>query len=91
MKRGYEVSIVGSFFAGSKGSTQIGQQEGTGSQQDDPETDNDKEGAQPERDQDAQPQQQKQPRMLTNLARYNAPGIKDNKNVTGKRNQRNRN
>jgi hypothetical protein len=28
--------------------------------------------------------------MLTNLARYNAPRIKDNKNVTGKWNQRNR-
>jgi hypothetical protein len=28
--------------------------------------------------------------MLTNLARYNAPGIKDNKKVTGKRNQRDR-
>jgi hypothetical protein len=28
--------------------------------------------------------------MLTNLARYNAPGIKDNKNITGKRNQCNR-
>jgi hypothetical protein len=28
--------------------------------------------------------------MLTNLARYNTPRIKDNKNVTGKRNQRDR-
>jgi hypothetical protein len=28
--------------------------------------------------------------MLTNLARYNAPGIKDNKKVSGKRNQRDR-
>jgi hypothetical protein len=28
--------------------------------------------------------------MLTNLARCNAPGIKDNENVTGKWNQRNR-
>jgi hypothetical protein len=28
--------------------------------------------------------------MLTNLARYNAPGIKDNKNISGKRNQRDR-
>jgi hypothetical protein len=91
MKRGYEVSTGGSFFAGSGASAQVGQQDRTGNQHDDPKTDNDKEGAQPERDQDAQPQQQKQPRMLTNLARYNAPGIKDNKNVTGKRNQRNRN
>jgi hypothetical protein len=90
MKRGYEVSIGGSFFTGSGGSVQMGQQDGTGNQHDDPETDNDKEGPQPEQDQDAQPQQQKQPRMLTNLARYNAPGIKDNENVTGKRNQRNR-
>jgi hypothetical protein len=28
--------------------------------------------------------------MLTNLARYNAPGIKDNKKVPGKRNQHDR-
>jgi hypothetical protein len=28
--------------------------------------------------------------MQSNLLRYNAPGIKDNKNVTGKQNQRNR-
>jgi hypothetical protein len=68
----------------------MGQQDGTGNQHDDPETDKDKEGAQPEGDQDAQPRQRKQPRMLKNLARYNAPGIKDNKNVTGKRNQRDR-
>jgi hypothetical protein len=52
--------------------------------------DNDTEGTQPEQDQDAQLQQQKQPRMLTNLARYNAPVIKDSKNVTGKRNQHDR-
>jgi hypothetical protein len=64
------------------------QQDGTGSQHDNPDTDDDKGSPQP--DQNAQVQQQKQPRMLTNLARYNAPGIKDNKNVTGKRNQRNR-
>jgi hypothetical protein len=87
MKRGYEVSIGGSFFAGSEGSAQIGQQDGTGNQHDDPEMDNGKEGAQPERDQDAQPQQQKQPWLLANLARYNIPGIKDNRNVRGKRNQ----
>jgi hypothetical protein len=68
----------------------MGQQEGTGNQHDHPDKDDDKGGPQPEQDQDAQPQQQKQPRMLTNLARYNAPGIKDNKNVTGKWNQRNR-
>jgi hypothetical protein len=66
----------------------MGQQDGTGNQHDDPDTNDDKGGPQP--DQDAQPQQRKQPRMLTNLARYNAPGIKDNKNITGKRNQRNR-
>jgi hypothetical protein len=60
----------------------MGHQEGTGNQH------NDKGGPQPEQDQDAQPQQQrKQPMMLTNRARYNAPGIKDNKNVIGKRNQ----
>jgi hypothetical protein len=28
--------------------------------------------------------------MLTNLVRYNAPGIKDNENMTGKQNQHNR-
>jgi hypothetical protein len=81
MKRGYEVSI-----GGSGGRAQMGQQDGTGNQHDDPETDNYKGGPQPERDQDAQPQQRKQPRMLTNLARYNAPRIKHNENVTGKRN-----
>jgi hypothetical protein len=63
------------------------QQDGTGNQHNDQETDDDKGGPQPEQDQDAPPQQRKQPRMLTNLARYNAPGIKDNKNVIGKRNQ----
>jgi hypothetical protein len=68
----------------------MGLQDGTGNQHDDPDTDDDKGGPQQEQDQDAQPLQQKQPRMLTNLARYNTPGIKDNKNVTGKRNQRNR-
>jgi hypothetical protein len=58
MKRGYKVIIGGSFFAGSGGrSAQIGQQDRTGNQHDDPETDNDKEGTQPEQDQDAQPQQ----------------------------------
>jgi hypothetical protein len=87
MKRGYKVSIGGSFFAGSGGSAQMGQQDGTGNQHDDQETDVDKGGPQPEQDQDAQPQQRKQPRMLTKLARYNAPGIKDNDNVIGKRNQ----
>jgi hypothetical protein len=75
------------FFAGSGGGAQMGQQDGTGNQHDDPDTDDNKGGPQPEQDQDAQPQQ---PRMLTNLARYNAPGIKDNKNITVKRNQRNR-
>jgi hypothetical protein len=44
MKRGYEVSIGGSFFAGSGGSAQMGQQDGTGNQHDNPETD-DKKGA----------------------------------------------
>jgi hypothetical protein len=90
MKRGYKVSIGGSFFAGSRGSAQMGQQDRTGNQHDNPDTDNNKGGPQPEQDQEAQPQQGKQPRMLTNLARYNAPRIKDNENVTGKRNQRNR-
>jgi hypothetical protein len=83
MKRGYKVSIGGS----SGGSAQMIQQDGTGNQHNDQETDDDKGGPQPEQDQDAPPQQRKQPRMLTNLARYNAPGIKDNKNVIGKRNQ----
>jgi hypothetical protein len=90
MKRGYEVSIRGSFFAGSEGCAQRGQQDGTGKQHDNPESDDDKGSPQPEQDQDVQPQQQKQQRMLTNLARYNATGIKDNKNVTGKWNLRNR-
>jgi hypothetical protein len=57
IKRGYEVSIGRSFFAGSGGSAQMGQQDGTGNQHDDPETDDDKGGPQPEQDQDAQPQQ----------------------------------
>jgi hypothetical protein len=90
MKRGYEVSIGGSFFAGSGGSAQRGQQDGTNNQHDDQETDDDKGSPQQEQDQHTQPQQQKQPRMLTNLARYNTPRIKDNENVTGKRNQCNR-
>jgi hypothetical protein len=86
-KRGYEVSIGGSFLAGSGGGAQMGQQDGTGNQQDDPDTDDNKGAPQPEQDQDTQPQQRKQPRMLTNLARYNAPGIKDNVKVTGKQNK----
>jgi hypothetical protein len=90
MRRGYKVSIVGSFFAGSGGGARMGQQDGIGNQQDDPDTDEDKGGPQPEMDQDAQPQQGKQPRMQTNLARYNAPGIKDNENLSGKCNQRDR-
>jgi hypothetical protein len=90
IKRCYEVSIGGSFFAESGGGAQMGQQDGTGNQHDDPDTDDNKGGPQPQQDQDAKPQQQKQPRMLTNLVRYKAPGIKDNENVTGKRNQRNR-
>jgi hypothetical protein len=90
MKRGYKVSIGGSFFAGSDGGARMGMQDGRGNQQDDPDTEDNKGGPQPEQDQDTQTQQQKQPRMLTNLARYNAPGIKDNKNVSGKRNQRDR-
>jgi hypothetical protein len=49
-------------LAGSGGGAQIGQQDGTGNQHDDPDTDDNKGGPQP--DQDAQPQQQKQPRML---------------------------
>jgi hypothetical protein len=68
----------------------LGQQDGIGNQQDDLDTDDNKGGPQPEQDQDAQPHKRKQPRMLTNLARYNAPGIKDNHNVSGKRNQRDR-
>jgi hypothetical protein len=88
MKRGYEVSIGGSFFAGSGGGAKMGKQDGRGNQQDDTDTDDDQGEPQPEQDiQDTQPQQGKQPRMITNLARYNAPGSKDNKNVSGKRNQ----
>jgi hypothetical protein len=80
MKRGYKVSIGGSFFAGSGDSAKMGKQDGRGNQQYDPDTDINEGEPQPQQDvQDTQPQQQKQPRMLTNLARYNAPGIKDNK------------
>jgi hypothetical protein len=42
MKRGYEVSIGRSFFAGSGGSAQRGQQDGIGNQHNDQETDDDK-------------------------------------------------
>jgi hypothetical protein len=88
MKKGYEVSIGRSFFAGSGGGAKMGKQDGRGNQQDDTDTDDDQGEPQPEQDiQDTQPQQRKQPRMLTNLARYNPPGIKDNKNVSCKRNQ----
>jgi hypothetical protein len=89
MKRGYEVSIGGSFFAGSGGGSKTGKQNGRANQQNDQDTDDNDKEPQPQPDmQDAQPQQQKQSSMLTNLARYNAPGIKDNKKVWGKRNQR---
>jgi hypothetical protein len=69
MKRGYEVSIGGSFFAGSRESAQKGQQDGTGNQHDDQETDDNKGSPQQEQDQHAQPQQRKQQRMLTNMVR----------------------
>jgi hypothetical protein len=60
-------------------------QDGRGNQHDNPDTDDNKGETQPEQDiQDTQPQQRKPPRMLTNLARYNAPGIKDNENLSGK-------
>jgi hypothetical protein len=89
MKRGYQVSIGGSFFAGSGGGPKMGKQDGRGNQQYDQDTDDaDNEPQQQQDIQDAQPQQRKQTRMLTNLARYNAPRIKDNKNLSGKRNQR---
>jgi hypothetical protein len=57
----------------------------TGNQQIDRDTD-DYDNLQPQPDMpDAQTQQQQQklPRMLTNLARYNAPGIKDKKKCQG--------
>jgi hypothetical protein len=63
----------------------------TGNQQIDRDTD-DYDNLQPQPDMpDAQTQQQQQklPRMLTYLARYNSPGIKDHKKVSGKRNQHN--
>jgi hypothetical protein len=53
MKRGYEVSIGGSFFAGSGGSAQMGQQDRTGNQHNNQETDYNKEGPQQEQNQDA--------------------------------------
>jgi hypothetical protein len=56
MKKGYKVSIVGSFFASSGGSAQMREQDGTGKQHDDQETDDNKGGPQPEQNQDAQPQ-----------------------------------
>jgi hypothetical protein len=65
MKRGYEVSIGGSFFIWSGGSAKMGRQDGRGNLQDDPDTDDDKVEPQPGQDQDAQPQQQKPPRMLS--------------------------
>jgi hypothetical protein len=89
MKRGYKVSIGGSFFSGSGGSAKMGKQDGRGNQHYDRDTDDNEGEPQPQQDkQDTQPQQRKQQWMLTNLARYNPPGIKDNKNVSGKRNQR---
>jgi hypothetical protein len=89
MKRGQEVSIGGSFFAGSGGGAKTGKQDRRGNQQYNQDTADDDEEPQSQQDiEDAQPQQRKQPRMLTNLARYNTPGIKDNENVSGKRNQR---
>jgi hypothetical protein len=88
MKRGYKVSIRGSFFAGSEGGAKTGKQDGRGNQQYNQDTDDNDKEPQPQQDiQGAQPQQRKQPRMLTNLARYNAPGINENKNLPGKRNQ----
>jgi hypothetical protein len=92
MKRGYEVSIGASFFAGSGGGSKTERHNGRGNQQSDQDTDDNDEETQPQPDMpDAQRQQpqQKQPRMLiTNLARYNRPGIKDNEKVSGKQNQR---
>jgi hypothetical protein len=80
MKRGYKLSIGGSFFAGSIGGSKTGKQNRIDNQQYKQDTDDDNEKPQPQQAiQDAQPQQQKQPRMLANLARHNAPGIKDNK------------
>jgi hypothetical protein len=92
MKRGYKVSIGESFFAGSGGGSKTERQNGRGNQQSDQDTDDDDEQPQPQSDMpDAQTQQTqpRQPRMLTNLARYNAPRIKDNEKVSGKQNQRN--
>jgi protein DEK len=64
MKRGYKVSIGETFFAGSGGSAKMDKRDGRGNQQDD-----DKGDPQPEQGiDDRQPQQQKQLRMLTNLA-----------------------
>jgi hypothetical protein len=79
LKKGYKVSIGGSFFARSGSGSKTQRQNGRGNQQIDQDTDDNKDDLQPQSDMpDAQPpqQQQKQPRMLTNLERYNAPGIK---------------
>jgi hypothetical protein len=88
MKRGYKVSIGRSFFAGGGGvghairaNAQVGQQ----LVQD---MDND---LQPPPEAPKMPPSQprpKQPRMLSGLAMFNAPGIKDGGQVSGKRNQR---
>jgi hypothetical protein len=88
MKRGYKVSIGRSFFAGGGGvghairaNEQVGQQ----LVQD---MDND---LQPPPEEPKMPPSQprpKQPRMLSGLAMFNAPGIKDGGQVSGKRNQR---
>jgi hypothetical protein len=90
MKIGYKICMGGSFFAGNGGGGKTQRQNKRGNQQINQDTE-DNNNCQPQPDMpDAQPQQQqqKQPRMLSNLARYNAPGIKDNKKVAGKRNQR---
>jgi hypothetical protein len=87
MKRGYKVSIGGSFFAGSGGGGKTQTQNERDNQQINQDTD-DNDDLQPQPDMpdaELQQQQQKQPRML---ARNNAPGIKDNKKVSGKQNQR---
>jgi hypothetical protein len=91
MKRGYKGSIEGSFFAGSGQGAQMGQQDGTGNQQK-TQTQMTTKGSHNQNRTRTHNRNNKnrQGWMLTNLARYNAPGIKDNKNITGKRNQRDR-
>jgi hypothetical protein len=88
--RGYKVSIGGSFFAGGGGSGHTSRDNEHGRQQINPVTDD---NLQPPPEAPKMPPSQQRPRhpkMLSNLEMYNAPGIKDKGQVSGKCYQRNR-